>query len=227
MMKLNPMQVRARQFITRTFLEKGFPPTSQEVSQHIHLDNDETETLLKSLSENKALVLHPHKSEVWLAHPFSASPNTFWVKSLSSNKGWWSNCSWCAMGIASLAQEDVQIISRWGGEDETFVTEVRNGNLTNSNFFVHMALPVSNLWDNVIYSCSLMLPFKSENAVDVWCDRHRINKGSVISADKCFELSSKWYGIYLDANWNRKSPDEVKNFFASIELDLNFKSVRK
>lgn len=222
MIKLTAQQVKIRQFITRTFLENGFVPTAEEISTDSNLNISETEVLLKSLADNKALVLHPHKCEVWLAHPFSASPNSFWVQSINSKRGWWSNCSWCAMGVASLAREDVKLISRWGGEEETFSVEVKNGKLSQTDFVVHMALPVNQLWENVIHSCSLMLPFKSEADIDRWCEKHRIAKGAVISAEKCFELSSKWYGTYLNRDWNRKSPEEVKEFFASINLDLNF-----
>ncbi len=222
MEKLNADEVKIRQFITKQFLEKGFVPTSEEISIYANVSKSTIEDILKSLANKKALVLHPHNSEVWLAHPFSSSPNSFWVHSLTTKRGWWSNCIWCAIGVAALAGEDVRLTSRWGGEDELFSIEVKNGKLTNSNFVVHMALPVARLWDNVIHSCSLQLPFKNESAVNEWCTRHRISKGSVISADKCFELSSKWYGNYLDSNWNRKSPEEVKEFFDSIGLDLNF-----
>lgn len=223
MIKLTQQQVEIRQFITRMFLERGFAPSIEEISKEAQLELSKTEDLMRSLSESKALVLHPNQCQVWVAHPFSASPNSFWVQALQSKRGWWSNCSWCAMGVASLAQEEVKLISRWGGEEETFSVEVKNGKLSRTDFVVHMALPVSKLWDNVIHSCSLMLPFKSELAVDEWCERHRIQKGAVISAEKCFELSSKWYGTFLDPDWNRKSPEEVKTFFESIALDLEFK----
>ncbi|MBL7558119.1 MAG: hypothetical protein JNM24_19975 [Bdellovibrionaceae bacterium] len=225
MVKLDKTQVKVRQFVTKTFLEKGFVPTSEEIGHYMNLGKVETENTLRSLAESKALVLHPHKCEVWLAHPFSASPNAFWVQSLKSKIGWWSNCIWCAMGIAALSKEDVKLTSRWGGEGDIFDVEIKNGIISNSDFVVHMALPVARLWDNVIHSCSLQLPFKSEEAVDEWCHRHRISKGSVISAEKCYELSSKWYGPYLDVNWNRKSPEEAKEFFDSIGLDLNFKPI--
>ena len=225
MIRLTEQEVKIRQFITRTFLEQGFVPSTTEIGQYANLDNSETEKLLKSLAENRALVLHPHKCEVWVAHPFSASPNSFWVQSLHTDRGWWSNCIWCAMGVAALAKEDVKLISRWGGEEETFSIEVKNGKLSRNDFVVHMALPVARLWDNVIHSCSLQIPFRSEEAVNEWCDRHRIEKGSVITAEKCYELSIKWYGSYLDTNWNRKSPEEAKEFFNSIGLDLNFKMI--
>jgi len=224
--RLTEQQVKIRQFVTKTFLEKGYSPTKNEIAEYVKVEPSNVESVLKSLAENKALVLHPHDSEVWIAHPFSGSPNSFWVQSLTSKKGWYSNCCWCAMGIAALAKEDVRLISRWGGEEETFSVDVINGRLSSSNFVVHMALPVARLWENVVHSCALMLPFKTEQDLIDWCQRHRVEKGSSISAEKCFELASKWYGTYLDKDWNRKSPEEAKTFFASIGLDLNFSEIK-
>ena len=223
MVRLNGQEVIIRQFITRTFLKSGFAPRIVEIQREFGLSWDETLLILHSLAEKKALVLHPHTSEVWLAHPFSHSPNAFWVETLDSQQGWWSNCTWCAMGVSSLIKRDVRLLSRWGGESEPFEIEVRNGRLSRSDFVVHMGLPVSELWKNVIHSCSLMLPHKSENDLNAWCVRHRISKGSALKAEKCLELSEKWYGTYLDEGWNRKSSEEVDQFFSSIGLDLNFR----
>ncbi len=226
MIRLSKEEVDMRQFVTRKFVSCGCAPSVETIAEELSTDIDSVKCTLSSLANNKALVLHPHNSEVWIAHPFSASPNSFWIKSLSSNKGWWSNCTWCAFGASSLLNEDVELISRYGGESEKFSVQIIDGKLANSDFVVHMALPVSKLWDNVIHSCSMMLPFKSENDVDLWCKRHQFEKGAVLSAEKCFELAKKWYGPYLDEDWNRKSQEEVSDFFKSIGLDLTFNLIK-
>lgn len=225
MIKLTSEQVRARQYITKSFVDIGRAPTIEEMSQSFNLEGNEVESLLKTLASNRALVLHPENSEVWVAHPFSNSPNMYWVKSLVREQGWWSNCCWCALGIAALVKEDVQIFSRWGGEDESFEVQVKNGKLIGGKFIVHMPTPVSHMWDNVIHTCSLMLPFRSEISLDSWCQRHGVKKGPSLSGEKCLELASGWYGSYLDKNWNRKSGEEVEEFFSSIGLDLNFRTL--
>ena len=224
MMKLSADQIQVRQFITRTFLEKGRPPVQADIANELSISAVDAKQILKSLAENKALVLHPKTDEVWIAHPFSSSPNSFWIEDIEGKVGWWSNCAWCAMGVAALAARPVRIISRWGGENETFAIEIRNGKLERTDFVVHFATPVPKLWDNVIHSCSMMLPHKSEKLLDEWCQRHRLERGASLSAEKCWELSQKWYGDYLHSQWNRKSPEEVKSFFNSIGLDLDFRS---
>jgi hypothetical protein len=223
MIRLEPKEVEARQFVTRTFVERGSAPTSAEIAQRFGLSAEETAELLRKLVEKKALVLHPRAPEVWVAHPFSNSPNSFWVETLDGKQGWWSNCAWCALGVSALVKRDVRLISRWGGEKEQFAVEVKNGKLSSEDFVVHMALPVARLWDNVIHSCSLMLPHKDEAALEAWCERHRIKKGAVMRASKCYELAEKWYGPYLDPGWNRKSGEEVTDLFRSMGLDLEFR----
>lgn len=225
MVKLDSQQVKVRQFITQSFVQTGHPPHANEIAEKLALQPEKVKQVLKSLAENKALVLHPSSAEVWIAHPFSASPNSFWVQDLEEEMGWWSNCTWCAMGIAALVSKPVRLVSRWGGESETFTLEIRNGEIQHRDFIVHFATPVPRLWENVMHSCSMMLPHKSEKALDDWCKRHQFEKGASLSADKCWQLSKKWYGGYLDHDWNRKSPEEVMSFFRSIGLDLNFQSI--
>ena len=227
MVKLSQEQVKVRQFITQFFVDTGRAPFLTEIVSRLSIEQSQSQHLLKSLAENKALVLHPHTAEVWIAHPFSASPNSFWIEEINSRSyGWWSNCAWCAMGVAALVAKPVRIVSRWGGEGDVFEIEIKNGRLEKTDFVIHFATPVAKLWDNVLHSCSMMLPHKSESMLDQWCQRHGFEKGACVPAEKCWELSQKWYGDYLNPDWNRKSPEEVQLFFESIGLDLFFQSTK-
>lgn len=222
MIKLSEIQVQVRQMVTRYFLDFGYPPSVSLIAQSFNKAEPDLISIMQELEQNKALVLHPHQPEVWIAHPFSASPNSFWVEDLSNKKGWWSNCAWCAMGVAALAKRGVRLHSRWGGESEPFVLDIVNGELSTSDFVVHMAKPVARMWDNVIHTCSLILPHRSKEELAAWCNRHDVPLGAILPASKCWELSQKWYGSYLDDDWNRKNAEEVAEFFSSIGLDLNF-----
>lgn len=222
MIKLSEIQVQVRQMITRKFLDDGYMPPLSVLARAFNKTESEMADTLRELAANKALVLHPHVPEVWIAHPFCASPNSFWVEDINAQRGWWSNCTWCAMGVAALVKRDVRLYSRWGGEAKPFLLEIIDGVLCDSDFVVHMAQPVVRLWDNVIFSCSLMLPHRSADQLTQWCERHQIVQGAVLPAEKCWELSKKWYGSYLDDDWNRKSAEEVREFFDSIGLDLDF-----
>ncbi|MBX3170227.1 MAG: alkylmercury lyase family protein [Candidatus Eremiobacteraeota bacterium] len=166
--------------------------------------------MLRSLASKRALVLHPDRDEVWIAHPFSSSPSAFWVE--SDGRGWWGNCAWCSLGIAALCGGEVRIYTRCGGERSPLELLVSDGRVSGAEC-VHMPLPVARLWDNVVHSCSMMLCFSRASLVEDWCRRHGLPRGQILSLDKAWELAQGWYGGYLEPAWNRKSPDEVRSFY--------------
>jgi len=52
---------------------------------------------------------------------------------------------------------------------------------------------MKNAWDNVTYTCSLMLSFPSEQDVDEWCNRHGVDKGDVRKVEDFWPFAKKWY----------------------------------
>lgn len=231
MIRLTSTQVNTRQFITRFFLEKGFAPTAQEISEYLNCTTNEAAEHLKALAANKALVLHPHEASIWIAHPFSDAPNAVWVETIDSSPqlSWWSNCPWCAFGIAALVKRNVKISAKLGGECESIEVDIIDGKPQYNHDYdavVHLPIPAAKLWDNVIYSCSMQLFHRSEAAVNEWCQKHRKPKGGILSIDKCWQLAQGWYGTFLDPDWNRKSFEETRQYFASLSLDLDFKPLK-
>ena len=59
------------------------------------------------------------------------SPTAMWVQ--MGQRGWWAPCIWCALGIAALADDDVVIHSRIGGEAEDLDLHVSQGLGTKEN----------------------------------------------------------------------------------------------
>lgn len=55
MISLNKQQVSIRQFITRTFLEKGYEPTAKEIGEFAGVQIEETKKILKELVRIKLL----------------------------------------------------------------------------------------------------------------------------------------------------------------------------
>jgi hypothetical protein len=43
-----------------------------------------------------------------------------------------------------------------------------------------------------------MLLFRSEEAIDAWCARHRRPRGAVVPAAQLHRLAAAWYGDRLD-----------------------------
>jgi hypothetical protein len=77
---------------------------------------------------------------------------------------------------------------------------------------------MSSAWDNVIYTCSTMLLFESEQHIDWWSNRHRIAKGDVQPITRIWEFSKDWYGNHLNPEWKKWTAEEAQRMFDRFEL---------
>jgi Alkylmercury lyase len=202
--------------IMQQFVERGYAPTVAQLSSRFDCTPAAMIDALRALEAYHGVVLHPKSGEVWTSHPFSAAPTAFWIA--GRDGGWWGNCAWCALGVAVLVGEDVTITSRYGGESESVVIAVRNGSVEPAGCVVHFPIPMARVWDNVIYTCSTMLLFPAEAAVDAWCERHAISRGDVQPIQRVWELAKAWYGNHLGPAWTKWTSDEAREIFARAGL---------
>src|SRR4051794_32248741 len=163
--------------ILKHIIDKGFAPGVDALSEILGATASDIEDGLYALQDYHGVVLHPKSPKVWVIHPFSLAPTNFLV---NSKRGlWWGNCAWCSLGIAALLNEDVTITSRIGAYDKQITLHIVNGELQESNFYIHFPVQMKQAWDNVIYTCSNMLIFENETQVDAWSKRHGIAKGDI------------------------------------------------
>lgn len=202
--------------ILKHFIELGHAPSIDDLSRLLNQPREAVVVGLRDLAEYHGVVLHPVTSEIWVIHPFSTAPTNFWVESAQGS--WWGNCAWCSLGIAALVAGDVTIISTLGGESKQVQIEIVDGSLTESEFLVHFPVPMTNVWDNVIYTCSTMLLFDSEATINDWCGRHQIPKGDVQPLTNIWEFAKAWYGRHLDENWTKWTALEAKALFERFHL---------
>lgn len=102
--------------------------------------------------------------------------------------------------------------------DEVSVT-ARDGQLVDTDFVVHFPVPMSNCWDNVIYTCSVQLLFRNEAEVDEWCAVRGVPKGDVRPIRQIWDFAAEWYGRHADADWTKWSLHEAKDIFDRHGLD--------
>jgi hypothetical protein len=58
---------------------------------------------------------------------------------------------------------------------------VINGQPTGlDDVYVHFGIPPARAWDNVHQRCSMVLPFRSPDDINAWCDRHRLPRGEAV-----------------------------------------------
>ena len=77
---------------------------------------------------------------------------------------------------------------------------------------------MKNAWDNVIYTCSVILVFEAEDQIDKWCRRHHITKGGVQPLSKIWEFAKVWYGGHLNFNWKKWTTEEAQRIFDKFDL---------
>jgi hypothetical protein len=197
-------------------VDVGRAPKIAEMSETFGVEKNGMVKALKELQGYHGVVLHPVSSEVWVMHPFSTAPTNFWIE--SDNGSWWGNCAWCSLGAAGLLDRDLTITTILGGESEQVVIEIKNGQVRTKDLFIHFPIPMVKAWENVTYTCSTMLMFKSKTDIDDWCSRHGIEKGDVQPIGKTWEFSKVWYGNHLNPDWVKWSVDEAREIFERFDF---------
>lgn len=204
-------------FIISSFLEKQRAPTVDEVAAHFGSDSATARQGLRALAEYHGAVLHPKSDEVWIAHPFSAAPTTCTVS--SGDRTWWGNCAWCSLGVMHLAGGTSTFRTRIGAIGDEVTLTARDGKLVDTDFVIHFPVPMRNVWDNVVYTCSVQLLFRTEAEVDEWCASRGIAKGDVRPIQQIWDFAAEWYGRHADADWTKWSLHEAMEIFARHQLD--------
>lgn len=202
------------------FLDHGFAPGLDTLADRCSCSTDEVRGSLAVLQEEHGLVLHPDSHRIWVAHPFSTQPTSFWVT--AGERSWWGNCIWCALGIAALVKKDVIVETRIGGENKPVSIRISDGELVDEDFFAHFTTPIRHAWDNVHFFCGTALVFENENQVDDWCSRHGLSKGPILPVAQIWDLAKIWYGNHASPSWKKPTIAEVNAIFAKVGLIDDF-----
>jgi hypothetical protein len=206
--------------LARAIARLGHAPTNAELAAETGESVAEVEAALRRLHDAHALLLHPHRCEPWVVHPFALSPGSCWVE--TAERGYWANCLYCALGNAAALTADARITTRLGGEAQTVRYRVEGGRLLDTDGVFHLSTPARFWWDNVIHACASFQPFAGEDEVDPWCARHGLPRGHVMSLEALWRFASDWYGGYLDGPWRKRSAAEVRSLFDAHGLTGGF-----
>ena len=157
--------------VVDTMLERGWAPSAQELSERFGVDRRQIRKALDDLAEYHGVVLHPGSDEIWVVHPFSTAPTGFLVR--AGEMEWWGNCAWCSLGIAELAGRTATITTALGAAGRQVTVRISDGEVLDKDFVIHFPIKMVNAWDNVLFTCSMMLLFEDEAQVDQWCREAR------------------------------------------------------
>lgn len=202
--------------LCRGLVDEGVVPARDVLQRRLDCSSDELDLAFETLAAEHGVVLHPGTRRAWIVHPFSLAPTAFLVE--AGEKMWWGNCAWCSLGIASLVDAPCVITTTLGAEREQVRLTVKDGELDRSDFVVHFPIPMAHAWDNVVYTCSLMLLFKEKSDVAEWSARHEIPMGDVQPLGTVLALAKRWYGDHLRRDWRKRSVAEAGAIFSELGL---------
>jgi hypothetical protein len=203
-------------------LVTGRSPTRYQLAEELQTTVGEIEARLLQLAQTHGIVLHPHKPECWVIHPFSTLPTLNWVD--AGTRSWWAPCVWCALGVATLAQGPMRIHTRIGAEGTPVVLDVQDGQLAPdaNDLVVHFSIPPRHAFDNVHEHCSLVLPFHSARDTERWCATHGHQLGEVVPMPKVAQLARLWYGAHANTHWRKWTVPQAQAIFRSAGLTSAF-----
>jgi Alkylmercury lyase len=202
--------------IMHHFMEHCCAPTGDALATYFGVEREEIASAMFALQEYHGVVLHPHCPEVWVAHPFSTAPTCFTVR--YGERRWWANCAWCSLGIAALLGGNGVSIESSLGADSSPVTVQVDGGCVQEDLLVHFPVPMTRVWDNVIYADSTVLFFESDGQIDFWAKRHHIARGDSQPIQRVYQLGVAWYGHHLDEQWHKWTLDEARAIFTKLGL---------
>jgi len=197
-------------------LDSGRAPTTLELSARTKLSNAGVEAALRSLDSTHGLVLHPHRCEPWVVHPFSTSPTHTWVA--SRDRGWWAPCLWCGLGISALCNSETVIFTRIGAEAEPVQIRAHAGRPDDSQLWVHFPEPPKLAWGNVHHFCARLVAFHQPTDAASWAERHGFVLGEILPLAQIGELAQRWYGRHADRHWSKWTVNQARDIFQAVGL---------
>lgn len=136
-----------RYAIYRHFAESGQAPSSSQLAERVGLPVEDVEASMRRLAESHAIVLAPGSTNIWMAHPYSAVPTAYPVR--TPKRTYWANCAWDALGIPVILGADTTTSTRCAESGEPLRLAVRQRALSMAEGVIHFLVPPRAFWDNV------------------------------------------------------------------------------
>ena len=145
----NSVQDLVRVEIYRYLLATGCAPSASDVAATLGREPAEIEPAYAALAESRVITFAPATRAIWMAHPFSAAPTVYRVR--SGGISYWANCAWDALGIAAMLGRDTRCLARCPQSGESIDLSVTEGRVA-ADGIVHFVVPPRQFWDNVAYT---------------------------------------------------------------------------
>ncbi len=72
-----------------------------------------------------------------------------------------------------------------------------------------------------------MLLFRSEEHIDRWREPRGISRGATLTLQQQWDLARRWYADRMSEAWERRTPEQAEDVFASAGLTGDFWKLRR
>lgn len=176
-----------------------------------------------ALAAQRLLVLEPDDpGSIRMAPPFSGVPTEF--RTEVGLKTYDANSIWDAFGVAAALGENAVVQTIDDHTREPLAVQIRRAAAMSfpGGCVGHFAVPAALWWDDIVFTGSTMLLFRSEETVNLWCEARSIPRRPLLSLAQLWHLAAAWYESRLTVESRRPATDEIAGIFASIGLDDPF-----
>ena len=132
----------------RFFIEEQRAPEPREIAGRLQMTVDGVASALRALAAADVIAFVPTTEDVWLAHPFCATPSPFKVE--VDDRRWEAICVWDALGIPALLGSDGSVSTSCPDCGQPMALEIVGGEIVApSTFLVHFGVPAARWYEDV------------------------------------------------------------------------------
>jgi hypothetical protein len=188
-----------RASVYATFAREGRPPSPSELSASLGLPPAAVDAALRELHDMHAIVLTEAGDGVRMAHPFSAWPMGFVLR--TGDRFWWGGCAWDSFGIVAALRERVEILTVCPSCGAELRYAASESSPPDAELVVRLPRPAAEWWEDVVATCTNIRAFCSPEHVEEWRAGEGAAPGYVTDLETLWRLALPWYGDRLDPAW--------------------------
>lgn len=218
---MTPDSEALRLAVYDSFATTGRAPSPAELADRFALSADEVHDGLRTLHEQRHVVLDEHDGIV-MAHPFSSVPLGFAV--MGAHTLWWGGCAWDSFAIPHLVggEPEVLVSTRCPGCGAPLAWVVGRDAPPPGTHVAHFLVPVARCWDDVVHTCGNQRLFCRPRCVDAWLKATGAPRGYVMDLPTLWRLARDWYTGRLEPGYQRREPAEAAAYFREVGLEGPF-----
>src|SRR5215213_6043846 len=121
--------------VYQCILETGRVPLVAQVADRLSIAVEDVRTEFRRLQSIHAFALAPASDEILMAHPFSAAPTAYVVR--SAGLAFWASCAWDALAIPAMLGLDASVDARCADCGDPILVTFSAGTLEAAAAVIH------------------------------------------------------------------------------------------